>query len=562
VTRARLGALLALLAVLPGGPLVVASAQETEDRAALVVFVPGVSFEQLLASPEVAALARAGGAGLLANPQDVATVDGGLGGAERDLVLDPADLGGIQEVGQGLRTAVASFDEMDLLVLVVGSAPDAREGDEVAGVVLASGSPLELFPGTGEQGSLTSDSTRRRGIVTGGDVLATVTGYLGRAPLVAGELPPGEPIRVVEGPPPLDLYERYLEQRRMYVPIGTAAALYVTGAGLVAIAFLFRRRSVPAQWRRVVGWVALSVPMLATGLLAAGHLPELTYATAIPMVAIVTVFGTMAFSPLERRDLTVVPAGIGAAVIAFFVAEALLGWSGMLTPLLGGSQLDGGRFFGLPNVSIGLLVGASMWVAQRVSTTTGFALTCAVALFAGLPFVGANLGASVALFAAAGIWLAVRERERLGLWMGLIVFAAVTAVGTGVILVSHAISPSATHVTRFERGVEGIGGIWDEFLDRLQVGFDLIARSPAALVPVVGIVGVLVLVLRPPAPIRDTFERWPEWRDANLVIALAGVVAYLANDSGPAAVGLAFGLALGGMLGVPLLAGTRKMEEP
>jgi hypothetical protein len=280
------------------------------------------------------------------------------------------------------------------------------------------------------------------------------------------------------------------------------------------------------------------------------------------MVAIVTVFGTMAFSPLERRDLTYVPAGIGAGVIAFFVAEALLGWSGMLTPLVGGSQLDGGRFFGLPNVAIGLLVGASMWVAQRASTAKGSALTCALGLFAGLPMVGANLGGAVTLFAAAGLWLAIRERERLGIWRGVAAFVAVTVVGTGVILVSHAISPFPTHVTRFEEDVEGIGGIWDTFLERLQVGFDLIAGSPLALIPVVGIVVVLVLVLRPPPAVRETFERWPAWRDANLVIALAGVIAYLANDSGPAAVGFAFGLALAGTLGMPLLVGSSKIGEP
>lgn len=561
MTRARLGALLAcfvISAMAPGH----AVGQLLQERSGLVVFVPGVSFEQLVAIPEVAALARAGGAGLLANPVDVATVDESLGRAEHEVILDPAGLGGIEAVGQELRTAVGSFDTMDVLVLVVGSAPDAREGDEVAGIVLASGSPHELFPGTGELGSLTSDSTRRRGIVTGGDVRATLTEYLGRASLVAGEFPPGEPIRIVEGPPPLDLYERYLEQRRMYVPIGVSAVLYLTGAGLAAIALLVRRRSVPEQWQRVAGWMALSVPMLAVGLLAAGHLPELTYASAVPMVAIVTVFGTMAFSPLERRELTFVPAGIGAVVIGFFVAEALLGWSGMLTPLVGGSQLDGGRFFGLPNVAIGLLVGATMWVAQRVSTTAGFALTCAVALFAGLPIVGANLGAAVTLFAAAGLWLAVRERERLGVWMGLAVFVAVTVAGTGVILVSHAISPFPTHVSRFEEDVEGIAGIWDRFLERLQVGFDLIAGNPLALIPVAGIVAVLCLVLKPPPPIRDTFARWPAWRDANLVIALAGVVAYLANDSGPAAVGFAFGLALAGMLGMPLLVGSSKMEEP
>lgn len=561
MTRARLGALLAyfvIFAIAPG----YAVGQPLLERSALVVFVPGVSFEGLLAIPEVAALARAGGAGLLANPEDVVTVDGGLGGLERELVLDPAGLGETDVVGHQLRRAVGTLDAMDLLVIVVGSSPDAPGADEVAGIVFASGSPEELFPETGEPGSLTSDSTRRPGVVTGGDVRATLTDYLGRAPLVAGELSAGEPIRIVEGPPPFDVYERYVAQRRMYVPIGTAAALYVTGAGLVAVAFLIRRRSVPAQWQRVVGWMGLSVPMLAVGLLAAGHLPELSYASAVPMVAIVTVFGTMAFSPLERRDLTVVPAGIGAAVIAFFVAEALLGWSGMLTPLLGGAQLDGGRFFGLPNVAIGLLVGASMWVAQRTSTAAGFALMCVVALFAGLPVVGANLGGAVTLFAAAGLWLAVRERERLGLWMGAAAFVAVTAVGTAVILVSHAISPFPTHVSRFEEDVEGIQWVWDTFVERLQVGFDLIAGSPAALVPVVGIVVVLYLVLRPPPAIRETFARWPAWRDANLVIALAGVIAYPVNDSGAAAVGLAFGLALGGMLGMLLLVGSSKMGEP
>jgi hypothetical protein len=301
------------------------------------------------------------------------------------------------------------------------------------------------------------------------------------------------------------------------------------------------------------------VPMLATGLLAAGHLPELSYATAVPMVAIVTVFGTMAFSPLEARDVTLVPAGIGSAVLALVAVEAVLGWSGMLTPLLGGSQLDGGRFYGLPNVAIGLLAGASMWVAQRLSTRAGFALTCGVALLAGLPFAGANLGGAVTLFAAAGLWLAIHERQRLGAWKGIVAAGATTIAGTAVILVSHAVSPFATHVTRFEEDVDGIGAVVDSFADRLRVGFDLIARNPAALVPVIGTLALLGVLLRPPAAVRETFERWPAWRDAISVIALAGVVAYLANDSGPAATGLAFGLALGGMLGVSLLVGGRKM---
>ena len=566
MTRARLGALLAVLVVMPVALTAVANAQETEDRAALVLQVPGASLDELMSVPQAAALARAGGAGLMVSQLGRADLVYGQSFPGRIPGVTPYTVS-LEELGASIDRLVPTQAAEEVLVVVAGTVPSSgiQRSGSVTGVVVAIGAPNRLLEASSEPGSLTSDSTRRTGVVSDLDIAPTALGFVDVEALGEGEPIPaldGESVRIIEGPPPFDLYERYLAQRRMYIPMGVAAVLYLAGAGSAAIAFLNRRRSVPEQWQRVAGWMGLSVPMLAVGLLAAGHLPELTYASAVPMVAIVTVFGTMAFSPLERRELTAVPAGIGAAVIGFFVVEALLGWSGMLTPLLGGAQLDGGRFFGLPNVTIGLLVGASMWVAQRTSTAAGFALTCAVALFAGLPVVGANLGGAVTLFAAAGLWLAVRERERLGPWMGTAAFVAVTTVGTAVILVSHALSPFPTHVSRFEEDVAGIGGIWDTFVDRLQIGFDLIAGNPLALVPVVGIVVVLVLVLRPPTPIRETFERWPAWRDANLVIALAGVIAYVANDSGAAAVGFAFGLALGGMLGLPLLVGSRKMGEP
>lgn len=561
MTRARLGALALLLTAL--APAGVALAQPAEERSALVVLVPGASFEELLAIPDVASLARAGGAALVANPEDVVGFDEANIPGERRFVLDTTEPGELQAVVERRPCSLFDDDPDEVLVIVLGVDPRNQDpAANVGGIVLAIGAPEELFTEEGDQGSLTSDSTRREGVVTGGDVRATLTSYLGKAPLVAGEFAPGESIRVIEGPPPFELHERYLAQRRMYVPIGTAAALYVTGAGLFAVAFLVWRRSVADQWRRAAGWAALSVPMLATGLLAAGHLPELSYRNAIPMIAIVTVFGTMAFSPLERSEVTLVPAGIGIAVLAFFVFEAAIGWTAMLTPLLGGSQLDGGRFYGLPNVAIGLLVGASLWVAQRLRTLAGVALLCGLGLFAGLPLVGTNLGGAVTAFAAAGLWLAVRERGRLGVWWGAATVVGVAVLGSAVVLVAHAFSPVATHVTRFERDVEGITGVVDRYVDRLQVGFDLIARSPAALVPVLGLPVVLFVVLRPPATIRSTFERWPAWRDAVFVTVLAGIVAYLVNDSGAAAAGLAFGLGLGGMIGVSLLASTGKMGAP
>jgi hypothetical protein len=557
VSRARLGALLLIgIAAVGGG---VASAQGEGERSALVVLVPGASFEDLMAVPDVAALARAGGAGLLVNPDDVEVFEGTSVAGEDLLVIDPGEADEFaQIVRDRVERAGGVFDpatDGEVMIIAVGA--DPRDPGTIGGIVLAQGALEELFPDQGQQGSLTSDSTRRDGVVTGGDVTPTLAGFLGPEVEVAGSS--GSPIEIIPGPPPLELNERYLAQRRMYVPVGTAAAIYLAVAGLGAIAILALGERVPSGIRRVFGWAGLSVPALATALLAAGHLPELTYATVVPFVALVTVFGTLAFAPLERREVLLVPMGIGIAVLAFFAFEAVLEWSAALTPFVGGAQLDGGRFYGLPNVFLGVLIGSSLWVAHRLSTAAGVGLLVAVALFAGLPYLGSDFGGGFTLFVTAGIWLAVRERPRLGVWKGLGIVAGVTLLGTALILTAHAISPLETHVTEFEQGVSGLGGVVERFVDRLQVGFDLIALNPFALVPVLGLPVAIAAVLWPPAPLRPSLERSPAWRDAILVCLLAGVVAYLANDTGPAAAGFAFGMGLGGLLGVSLLLGAEKM---
>ena len=257
------------------------------------------------------------------------------------------------------------------------------------------------------------------------------------------------------------------------------------------------------------------------------------------------------------------PAAIGLAVLLFFVAEAAAGWTAALTPLLGGSELDGGRFFGLPNVFVGLLIGASLYVAFRLSPGWGFALVVAVALFAGLPFAGANIGAAVSLFAAAGLWLSLRTRGRLG-WREAGVTAALVVVGIAVILFAHRfLTSTPTHVTRFEEATGWrLGDAWRTFTHRLSTGWHLIEQNPFALVPVVGLPATLLAVLRPPPPVGQAFHRHPAWRDALLVALLAGIVAYVANDTGPAAVGLAFGLGLGGLVYVSLVEEPAKMGTP
>jgi hypothetical protein len=544
-----------------------AASEVPAERHVYVFLVEHASFEDLMSVGEVATLTRSGGAALMSRNAEASYAVEAPGFGELDSNLSVFRFGGpssgparrtvLGAAGHEIERVLGSAAGQDVLVVVASVSPSAAmeaTKDGLYGIVVASGqAPLDS---SGPMRSLTSDSTRRAGVVVEDDILPTISGFTGDRFPTQTE---GSPIRVVDAPPPFDLHERYLAQRRMSVPIGIAAGLYVTLAGLFALALLILGRRVPRRLAHFAAWLAMSLPVLGVALLAAGHLPTLSYATVVPFVVGLTLLGTLAFVPLRRFGALVPPVCMGVAVLSYFAVEAALGWTAALTPVHGASELDGGRFYGLPNAFIGLLIGASLYVAHRMNLVAGFVLIVAVALFAGLPGTGANLGGAISLLAAAGLWLAQRRFGRIG-WKGAALTAAVVVAGAVVILLAHRfLTSSPTHITRFEESSGGLSGIWGTFADRLLVGWHLIVRNPFALVPVLGLPVVLVALLRPPAPMRTPLAAHPAWRDALLVTILASIVAYVANDSGAAACGLGFALGLGGLFYVSLVEGTWKM---
>jgi hypothetical protein len=468
--------------------------------------------------------------------------------------------GGARQLANAVDLLASALDASSAsseTVLLVSDPPDQAaqaRGDDLGAVIMATGSPSDLAaalraaPTTAPVDTLTSDSTRRDGVVIGDDVVQTAVAFV--APEIASDLG-GEQIRIVDGPPPLELHDRYVQSKRLTVPLGTAAAVYVGFASLVAIIALWRP-DVSRRHRRFCASLAISVPFVALSLLLVGHLPSLTYATVIPAVIATTAFATLALVPAARRWGTLgAIATAGVILLVALAIEGVLGWPAALTPLLGGSQLDGGRFFGLPNAFIGLLLGGSLYVAQRLPRTSGTVLIAAAGLFAGAPWTGSNIGAAVTLFAAAGIWWGLRGG--LVWWRTAIAAVAAIAAGTILVVVAHRYLTSApTHITTFSEHTGGIAGLWEKFVDRLGVGFDLIADNPFALLPVIGVLVMLVVVLRPPGPIRRSFEEAPVWRLALLTIVVGSVVAYLMNDSGAAAMGEGLTTSLAGMLYVSL----------
>jgi hypothetical protein len=442
----------------------------------------------------------------------------------------------------------------DVMVMVVAPSPSStmnRAKDELTPIVIARGDPLALFPEEGGIRTFTSDTTRRLGLVSNEDVAATILRFFQiRVPAEMN----GSPVHLVDHRPPLRMHARHLLNRQMTVPVQAGAGIAVTLLGLAAIALLILRRRVPPA----VGWVApvlvLAIAPLAVALLAAGDLDELRYGRVIPFVVAAAVGVALLALPLRLFGPLYPAAAVGLVVLTYFTIEAESGWTATLWPFLGGSALDGARFYGMPNIAIGLLLGAGVFVATVLPAVVGFILLFFVGLFVGLPDIGANLDGALTLFVAAGLWLALRTRPRFG-WVeaGMVILTAV--LGMVLVFLAHAfLTDAPTHGSRFiEDSGGGVLGILGLFGRRLADSWALLIDVPFAFIPVIGLPIVLIVTVKGPGVVGESLERHPEWRHCIIVIAVSSALAFLVNDSGPAAAGLGFAMALAAILYLPLV---------
>lgn len=628
MTRAR-AALLATAAFFlvgigtaPGSGAATAASARRHGTVILFV-VEHVSFEELMSVPEITALARAGGAALMAtndryrdDPEKVYEALGSgaeLGARERALLTRTLCTHGVGVSGKlfGVRAPLPKLLESEItsllwdrclgsmndrfivewvlraghseaaasadrrrdalaevgrtighevrrspsgrtLVLVVSPTPSAdmvRRGDEVSPLVVAAGRRDRLLRSSGAMDALRSDTTRQTGLVSNLDVAPTILDFFGIP--IPSEMD-GQPIRVTDDPAPYSLHRLHLEQRRIRLPIQFAEVGFVAGTGAVAIVVLLiqaRRRRLPDGVVRIMRFVALSVAALPIPLILGGLLPRLTYWVVVPFL-VVSVVSLAVLAGAARWPGPLGPfTFLGLLGLAVVVTDATLGWRGARIPLLGGTMFDGARFYGLPNAFLALLLASAMFVAATLPAFTGFLVLVGAALFAGFPSLGADIGGATTVFFAAGLWWVLRTRRRFGV-RELAFVAGVAALGLGLVLLANRYLPGTpTHATRFvAHEGNSLSGAVHELGDRLSVGIGQVANAPAAMIPLLGLPIILALALRRPGPIGWGLNLAGErWRHLLVVLTLAGVVAFVVNDTGVAAAAPVFLYAMSGM---------------
>lgn len=469
------------------------------------------------------------------------------------VVVDVPDILGAesdpQSAGALLTESLALLNSPRTMVLVVVPEPTAAMdsvGDEVTPLLMATGASQDLSTGGGPTHALTSSTTRQPGLVANVDVAPTVLEFFG---LPIPEAMEGQPIEVSEEPAPFELHRRHLEQRRIRLPIQLGQLAFVTLGGVVAIAALVALatgRGLSPHVSAALRFLALCGAALMVPLLLGGLLPRLTYGVAVPFV-VLSAIGLAVLSRSARWSGSTGPfAFLGAVGLAASVIDAAFGWPGARLPLLGGTMFDGVRFYGLPNAFIALLLASALFVASRLDPLRGALLLVAAGLFAGFPSLGANVGASIALFLAAGLWWVLRTRGRVGPREAAFVIGTV-ALGLGVVLLANRVG-MPTHATRFVETQTSIGGVLRVFFDRMQSSLRMLTEVPAGYIPILGLPVVSWLAITRPGPIgRGLDVAGESWRHALIVLTVAGIAAFFVEDTGVAAAGPVFLYAMAGL---------------
>lgn len=360
---------------------------------------------------------------------------------------------------------------------------------------------VELHPaavlgaGTKAGAGLSSPSTQRSGYVQLIDVAPTVAKILG-APVPSDV--DGEPMTTPAHAPTwsqlITLAARARTSHRS-TPLVITALLVL---GLLGIAVAGRRRQLALRWFG-------AMPMACFIL---GAQPYRGYADIAIIAAIA---GAVAWSVTTAE-------GIALATVASIGIDMVLGARWQIDTPLGYSALVAGRFTGIGNLAFGVLAAGALIATIRRPRWGAIAILVVAVAIDGLPFLGADIGGTLALVPAAIISFGVRGK-RLAL-------AALVTVGIAVGFAALDLARPAsqrTHLGRYaQKLLDGNGGAVVE--RKLISAVDLIGHSPLTVLAL--LVALVVLVwanmTAGEAPLSRTIR----------ALSVAGVLGFLLNDSG------------------------------
>lgn len=394
---------------------------------------------------------------------------------------------------------------------------------------------------------LTSASTRREGLVTNFDLGATVFSYFDLKPQLVGN-----PIHFVANNAPLDFLlkegELFLNLREIRY---TLHALYI-GFLLLVLLLNFIPVFIPKSkfflpYIKFFSLWGLSLPLTFV------FSSYIGYASLFADIAFIFA-GAFLISLLITKFSQDYLFSIGlvcALTASTLLIDVFLGAPLTLISPLGSDAIAGGRFYGIGNDLMGILLGSTVtalfiFVVRRnnkkhYQLVLGLIplLACVVALI--FPQFGANIGGSIGAMAITLIYtLKVLDKNISFRKLFLILFMVFAAIWVFAFADAF-FNPNPSHAGKAVQAMlenQGFGKIIE--LIRVKLGLFLwnLFHSSWNLVLLLQFIILILLIRLRYAVLQKTFREFPYFAKEFSVFLFGGLVIFLFNDSGTIAAAL------------------------
>ena len=396
-------------------------------------------------------------------------------------------------VAAGLPTGDRGKEVLDRLVeqrrpgqlIIAMQSPPSRRAPQLLPVGIVG------LGGGGDPSSITSDTTRRTGLVAGIDILPTVLDHI--RVKVPDEVK-GQPIeptgeRNADTLRDLDDRLRVVGPRR-FPALETLLATWL--AVTLLLGLLQDRRGIRTSLR--LGALAFMwvLPMLlVTAALAPSETAELAIIAGGTFLLAAL---TDRFVPWPRAPM--IPA---AVTIVAYVVDLAFGSDLIIRSLLGSNPRFGSRYFGIGNeleaaLPVIMFIGLAALMAHQGRSRRGAATFAACGVFLGLAVGSGRLGADVGGVITIGAGTAVATLLMLpgGVTKRGIAIAIVTPILALAVLAALDLATGGNgHFTRTVLNAEGEGALEDIVLRRYELAFNVLKRGFMPFATAIAILAIL-----------------------------------------------------------------------
>lgn len=390
-------------------------------------------------------------------------------------------------------------------------------------------------------GLLTSDSTRRPGYVTNLDMFSTIAGLLGIQPMSSGKGFPMTVQRSSQGVEYLigqvDFYQNLRNVR--YAITHGLVFLYIIWLllGLLGI-----WQGFPQKWTKGYLLGVYALILMPLGLVIGGIWG---YRPVWPPLLIAVGFSIAAGWILSRfLSNARVMATTAWLVTVLLLADVFTGARWMLGSAMGSDVIVGGRFYGMGNDLMGVvlgwfLAGAGLWSQELpgLRKTARYwmpALAVLTAVGVGFPQFGANVGglitALMTVVTVVFVLFRIKASYRKLLGLFLAVIGAVVFIAT----LDALLNPHPTHAGRAILTLTTHGGAGFIQIVRVKLGilFSTIKNSAWTWLFITGLLGFGAVKLYRPVVLARMQQDFPIWAEMGRPVAVASLFALAVNDTG------------------------------